>query len=239
MKLFNISLRKTSTGWSLFVPNRKYSRSLLSEEIRHFQIAKETISPIKLNVGGGKGHPKVEGWTVVDMRSSADVLIDISQMPLPYKNDSVDVIFCSHTLEHIIPQRLDFVLSEFFRVLSKTNSLLRVSVPDIEVAVKAYLAKDEIFFDHSEIAPIYPDAPLGGKLASWFYSTRFDRLSNKESKICGHVHCFDHEYMIYRLRQAGFQQVWRCAPRSSAFHELRGKAFDRHLMESLFIEAMP
>jgi len=223
----------------MFIPVRSSSHSLGLKEIENFQIAKEKRSPIKLNVGGGKGHPKVEGWTVVDIRSHADVVMDISREPLPYNDKSVDVIFCSHTLEHIIPQRLDFVLGEFFRVLKKTNSLLRVSVPDIEVAIKAYLEKDDLFFDHSEVSPITPNAPLGGKLAAWFYSTRVDQLTGEESKMRGHVHCFDYEYMTYRLGRVGFQRIWRSAPHCSVFPELRGGAFDRHLTESLFIEAMP
>ena len=207
MKFLNISFRKTAAGLSVFVPTRKSLRASVSNEIEEFKVSKGVHSPIKLNVGGGKGHPKVEGWTIVDMRSHVDVVLDISCEPMPYKDNTVDVIFCSHTLEHIIPQRLDFVLEEFFRVLNKENGLLRVSVPNIEVAIKAYLEKDESFFDHSEISPIFPNAPLGGKLASWFYSTRLDRMTREESKMRGHVHCFDHEYMIYRLRRVGFQCI--------------------------------
>jgi predicted SAM-dependent methyltransferase len=134
---------------------------------------------------------------------------------------------------------LDFVLGEFFRVLKNGNSLLRVSVPDIEVAVKAYVEKDELFFDHSEVSPITPNAPLGGKLASWFYSTRLDQKTGEESQMRGHVHCFDYEYMAYRLGRVGFQHIWRSSPQASVFSDLRSDAFDRHLMESLFIEAMP
>lgn len=114
MKLFNISFRKTPIGWSVFIPTRRSQHSLVSKEIKSFEISKEKTTPIKLNVGGGKGHPTVPGWTVVDIRSHADVVLDISREPLPYKDNSVDVIFCSHTLEHIIPQRFGFCAGRIF-----------------------------------------------------------------------------------------------------------------------------
>lgn len=193
----------------------------------------ERLDGAKLNVGGGKGHPKLDGWAIVDLReSSADVILDISRDPLPYPDDSVALIFCSHTLEHIERGRLNFVLSEFHRVLRPGNGLVRIAVPDIEVAVRAYLDRDYAFFATSDVGQADPDAPLGGLLASWFYSTRPDTKHGY-----GHVHCFDYEYLKAWLRDAGFQHIWRSAYRQSALPELRGDAFDRHPNDSVFVEA--
>jgi SAM-dependent methyltransferase len=188
---------------------------------------------IRLNVGGGKGHPRVEGWQIVDLRArTADVVVDIAQEPLPFADGSVAVVFCSHTLEHIPIDRLGFVLSEFHRVLTPETGLLRVLVPDIAKAVRAYAGNDYGFFRSSEIGQFDPDAPIGGLLASWFYSIRQGTEHGG-----GHVHAFDYDYMAHWLRRAGFRQVWESSYRGSILPELRSDAFDRHPQDSLFVEA--
>lgn len=236
MRIHNISFRKTANGFSIFVPSLKLNQMKNKDQVTAFTLNKR--DPIKLNIGGAKGHPRVTGWKVVDLRSHADVVMDISRQPLPFHDSFVDVIFCSHTLEHIPPQRLDFVLGEFLRVMDKRNSLIRISVPDIERAIKAYWEKDYPFFDTSQISTPDTDAPIGGKLASWFYSTRLDRNTGEESEMKGHVHCFDAEYLIYRMKKVGFRKVWRSAYHRSVYPELRKKAFDRYPTESLFVEAV-
>ncbi len=196
------------------------------------------IRGIKLNVGGGKGHPRFEGWTVVDLReSTADLVIDIANERLPYEDDSVDVIFSSHTLEHIYPQRLGFVLGEFHRVLRPGTGLLRISVPDIETAIDAYRRNDYSFFMNSDVASFDKTAPIGGLLASWFYSTRI--FSDAELKHGeGHVNCFDYDCMAHWLRRCGFRRVWHSAYRQSILPELHGEGFDLKPHDSLFVEAM-
>lgn len=186
---------------------------------------------IKLNIGGGKGHPRLPGWTIVDLRDTADLRLDITRQPLPFGADSVDVIFTSHTLEHIPPQKLGFVLAEFARVLKPASrgGVLRIAVPDIALACRAYLDRDLAFFQRAEVTPFDRAAPIGGQLMSWFYST--SAVGN------GHVHCFDEEYLAHWLNRHGFTRTRRCAFRQSSLEELRSDAFDRHPNESLFMEA--
>lgn len=194
----------------------------------------ERIEGPKLNVGGGKGHPPVEGWSIVDLRErTADHVVDIANDRLPFDDGSVGAIFCSHTLEHIPRNRLAHVLSEFHRVLRPGDGLLRVLVPDIELAVQAYRERDYAFFTASEISQPDPGAPLGGLLAAWFYSARADAAHGG-----GHVHCFDYEYMASWLRDAGFTRIWRSSFQGSAAPELRADAFDRHPGDSLCVEAL-
>ncbi len=193
--------------------------------------ARSTTTPsafTKLNVGGGKGHPRLPGWAIVDLRETADVRVDISREALPFADGSIDVVFTSHTLEHILPQRLGFVLDEFRRVL-KPGGLLRIGVPDIALAVRAYAAGDRGFFERAEVTPFDAAAPIGGLLMSWFYST--SAVGN------GHVHCFDEAYLLSWLESHGFNHVRRSAFRSSSLDELRSEHFDRHPNDTLFMEA--
>ena len=240
LRIGRLSIKKSAYGWSIFFsrPEKVLKARISNHMLEDLEPKVGDKASIKLNVGGGKGHPAVPGWTVVGVRSHADIVLDISRSPLPYPDNSVDLIFCSHTLEHIVPQRLGFVLSQFHRVLKKPHGVLRISVPDIAIAIDAYQQKDMAFFEHSGVAPNFPNAPLGGLFASWCYSTRLD-ANEEETNMHGHVHCFDCDYMIWCLSRAGFQNIWKSGPNDSIVRELQGLAFDRHINESLFIEAMP
>ncbi len=79
----------------------------------------------KLNIGSGKD--RVVGFINLDIDTSTrpDIVRDIEK-GMPFENDSVDEIVCSHTLEHI--KDLSFVLSEFYRVC-KNGAQITISVP--------------------------------------------------------------------------------------------------------------
>lgn len=55
----------------------------------------------------------------------------------PFKENSVDLIYASHCLEHFSHQKTSNVLAEWFRVL-KTNGILRISVPDFDLLIDIY-----------------------------------------------------------------------------------------------------
>lgn len=79
---------------------------------------------VKLNIGAGRTY--ISGFTNIDVSKKADISMNLSEEPLPFEDNSVDLIFSHHTLEHI-PNYL-FALSEIYRVL-KHNGVLLVGVP--------------------------------------------------------------------------------------------------------------
>lgn len=79
---------------------------------------------IKLNIGAGRTF--IEGFKNIDISDQADISLNLSEEPLPFEDNSVDLIFSHHTLEHI-PNYL-FALSEIYRVL-KHNGVFLVGVP--------------------------------------------------------------------------------------------------------------
>lgn len=186
----------------------------------------------KLNIGGVKGHSKIEGWTVVDIRESADIALDISAEKLPFDDSSVDLIYCSHTLEHIYNHDLKFVLDEFYRVL-KPAGIIRIVVPDIKKACWAYILNNFWFFKIKSSTTVFDKkAPIGGYLASWFYSFRKDGLGN------GHVHCFDFDYLKYWLKNSSFRDIKKLKYKKSQNKEFLIKGLDlpRYKNESLYVE---
>ncbi|WP_363268389.1 methyltransferase domain-containing protein [Okeania sp. SIO2B3] len=57
----------------------------------------------------------------------------------PLKDNSVDLIYGSHCLEHFSHRMVSQVLNEWFRVL-KEGGILRLSVPDFDLLIDKYRA---------------------------------------------------------------------------------------------------
>lgn len=79
---------------------------------------------VRLNIGAGITY--LPGYTNIDLSPKADISMDLSRDRLPFDDNSVDVVFSYHTLEHI-PNYLH-VLGEIHRVL-KDLGRLYIGVP--------------------------------------------------------------------------------------------------------------
>src|SRR5205085_9397769 len=55
----------------------------------------------------------------------------------PFKDNSVDLVYACHCLEHFRYKKVPDVLSEWFRVLKK-GGILRLSVPDFDLLLEIY-----------------------------------------------------------------------------------------------------
>lgn len=75
---------------------------------------------VRLNIGAGGTY--IPGFTNIDISAKADITLDLSKDTLPFNDDSVDLVFSYHTLEHI-PDYL-FALSEIHRVLKHGGRFL-------------------------------------------------------------------------------------------------------------------
>lgn len=90
-----------------------------------------------LNLGCGSQYHL--DWINVDFNPSSQEIIshDLTK-PLPFTDDSFDIVYHSHVLEHF--GRVEGVqfLGECYRVCKK-GGVVRVVVPDLEVIVRLYL----------------------------------------------------------------------------------------------------
>ncbi|GMR18014.1 MAG: hypothetical protein BMS9Abin33_0414 [Gammaproteobacteria bacterium] len=57
---------------------------------------------------------------------------------IPFNDSDVDVVYASHVLEHLEKSHALPFMEEIYRVL-KPNGVIRIVVPDLEIAVKDYL----------------------------------------------------------------------------------------------------
>src|SRR5581483_5912767 len=92
---------------------------------------------MKLNLGCF--NKKMYGFVNVDIREEVkpDVVDNIYELK-NFKNESADLIYCCHCLEHVKKTDALKALKRWFEVL-KPGGLLRVAVPNIEEACKHYI----------------------------------------------------------------------------------------------------
>jgi predicted SAM-dependent methyltransferase len=86
------------------------------------------------------------GWVNSDIEPGpgVDVVADIRKgLPLP--DDSFDYIVSIHTLPEIPYRDLDRALQELRRVLTP-GGVLRLSLPDLDKAIQAYVSRDIDYF---------------------------------------------------------------------------------------------
>lgn len=176
---------------------------------------------------------KREGWTTIDIESCADICMDISESRLPFKVDSVDAIYSSHTLEHIWPDRLSFVLFEFRRVL-KPGCSVRIVVPDFTIALKAYFNGDVEFLKKHRIPlPDGLETPLR-HLLSWGFS--YIEKPGWSQREIGHKGAYDKAIVEMLLKSAGFEDI-KHRHFQECSKEFRGSDIEGHKECSLYVEA--
>ena len=90
-------------------------------------------------------------WTNVDFESGHPAVQshDLSQ-GIPFGDDSFDVVYHSHVLEHFTRSAGLKFIKDCYRVLKK-EGILRIAVPDLEAIAKIYLMQiDRVRSDYNE-----------------------------------------------------------------------------------------
>jgi SAM-dependent methyltransferase len=90
-----------------------------------------------LNIGCGYiAHPE---WVNLDVVPTMPIVKSFDlRRGLPASNGTIDVCYHSHVLEHLSRTEAQILIQDCFRVL-KSDGILRVVVPDLEMIVREYL----------------------------------------------------------------------------------------------------
>jgi predicted SAM-dependent methyltransferase len=187
------------------------------------------MSLLLVDIGGQKARRDLDGkWKVLD-KKSGDFKCDLNGCKLPFKDNTLDGIFCSHTLEHIEPENILPILKEMRRVL-KPKCRVRVVVPDYAKAIQWYMKNPKMLM--SESAPtkdkFQPNTKMG-YLNSWIYS--------KGKYGHGHRSGFDMELLTTYLKQAGFKKIGQMTYNKCS-KVFNGKDYVRYQGNSIFCEAV-
>lgn len=193
---------------------------------------------MNINIGGTKHWQKVnplvrKSWMVMDIAGRPDYKYDLNSGTFfPFGPNSINNYYSSHTLEHIKPELIGFVLAEIYKSL-RPGGLIRIVVPDVSLAIQKYVNCDQRWLNEKQGKAAkrhgYPQTMLG-HLMLWFYSYP------KGTVRSGHNTVFDWKTLEYYFRLIGFKNIKRmqyekCSP------IFKGLDFFRHAETSLYLEA--
>jgi len=174
--------------------------------------------PVKIELGAGV---KRTGWITIDQYGDVDIQCDIVKVGIPFPDNSVDMIYSQHFLEHLsYPTPMVDILLECKRVL-KSGSIFSICVPDVSIYINAYLNRHTI--NEGVLKNIDFWKP------GFNYNSPLDYINYMAYMGGHHKHMFDLENLIAILTNAGFVDV-----RERSFDENLDKKERR--MESVYVE---
>jgi predicted SAM-dependent methyltransferase len=144
-------------------------------------------SPSKLNLGCGS--LPLPGWVNVDLIGlPVDVRWDICR-PLPFDDNSMDVVFHEHVQEHVDAYHGFLLNKECYRVL-KVGGICRIVMPDANKYIRSYLDPEHTF------------------IKEW-RGMQFTPMMSLVEEFYGFNHraIYDYETLALYLRLAGFSHV--------------------------------
>ncbi len=107
----------------------------------------------RLNIGGGKGEFK--GWLNLDSIAAFPFHFFIGNK-FPLENNSQELVYSSHALEHMPQDVVDYILTESYRVLGKYKDFV-IKIPDFDSVLQHWRTGNDEFFDkHWGLKKIIP-----------------------------------------------------------------------------------
>lgn len=183
-------------------------------------VAPSTTGHSKRWLNVGCGPCAAPGWINCDLRPHGGLNLRSNLCRgLPIASNSLDCIAAIHVLQDLAWTEIPPVLQELHRVL-RPGGVLRLAVPDLDKAIRAYLAKDAAYF----YVPDRDAQSVGAKLITqmiWYGSVRTPCTL---------------DFLAEWLGRADFCGIARRSFGISAIDGLA--ALDNRERESLFIEAV-
>jgi len=170
------------------------------------------------------------GWENVDIIDLSDFAkvngyifrqLDVRK-GLPYDDNSVDLIFSSHLIEHLTYNEALKLLKECNRVL-RDGGVLRIATPHAKFLMKDYL--------NGKIRQ-YACINKGVEEAE----TDLDALIHL--LFSGHKSLYDYSKLYNMLKKAGFSKVYRMTPFKSINKVMEDQTFVSHPTISLVVDAV-
>ena len=165
----------------------------------------------------------MKGWINVDISPyhETDFCGDILQMT--FEDNYFDVILATHFFEHLAyPNDAVKCLGLFYKWL-KPSGILRLAVPSLELATRAYCGNKDLRF-------LY-----GNDFKAYYYKDCAAERLNFFIKAWEHQMCYDYDLLYMLLAEHGF----RCVDSKRANESnIPNFNHDRFISESLYVEAI-
>ena len=166
----------------------------------------------------GSGARILQGWLNLDLKPRDGVIQADLTKRLKYKDNSVDMIYTEHFLEHISEVEGFRLLGECYRVLKK-GGVLRIVTPDIVQYVDVYRNWDKAGKDGFDTKEQWLNYAMIGET---LYSGK--KLLCKQGKYGAHGHQFIYstEDLRRKSETLGFSDFRTCKYHESSSRALRG-----------------
>lgn len=162
----------------------------------------------KLKLEIGPGNSKIPGFYSVNIVKTpqTDFVADI-QKRFPFKDETFDVVYASHVIEHIVWYKQDQVLKNLFRIV-KHGGYVDVWVPDALKIAKAFVDYEERGIRDFENDGWYRFNETHDP-AIWFNGRIFSYGDGKGDKGHFNVHAtaWSPRLLKEKLLKAGFSRV--------------------------------
>ena len=127
-----------------------------------------------LNVGCGRNYSNEQEWTNLDFKSFDGKVIEHNLLNgIPFENETFDLVYHSHVLEHFTKKDGKKFISECNRVLKK-NGIIRIAVPDLEKIIREYIVQIEKGLEN-------PDDEYTMANYNWILIELFDQMIRNKS----------------------------------------------------------
>jgi len=156
----------------------------------------------KLEIGPRRAGPIDDTWECMDIQKRhffklTDWIHDLQKPPCPIEDDTYDLIYMSHVLEHVDWRLTAPVLLDIYRII-KPGGVLEVWVPSLDVILNDYIYQATSKPDWG-----WHDNPEKS-ICKWF-SSRVFGWGRKGKDF--HKAAFDRAYLTECLTAAGFVDV--------------------------------
>lgn len=133
---------------------------------------------------------------------------------LPYKDNTFDLVYCSHFIEHIPKSRILYFLQECNRI-TKPTGLIRLVLPDFENIAREYLYNisqgNELFaeFNIVEMIDQCTRDKSGGEMIKYFRQSTNTKLQDYIKLRTGHESRSNqtHPSIFEKLKKANIKKV--------------------------------
>jgi ubiquinone/menaquinone biosynthesis C-methylase UbiE len=135
----------------------------------------------KLNLGAGGNI--LDGWCNIDLREGEgiDLVCDVSK-ELPFNENTIERIYASDVLEHIMYAQVPATLREWYRVLAPGGTVT-IKIPSLSTITLRYVRHD---IDTKEFVRLIYGGQEGGDIAN------------------AHKSGYDPQYLSLLMTKAGF-----------------------------------
>jgi len=202
--------------WRRSVDPVRGARRAVQRLRRPLQVRRYLSSHSRPRLHLGCGEQALDGWLNADLVVSIPGVVQIdARRRLPFADDSFDLVFSEHLIEHFTYEEGERLLAELLRVLAP-GGVVRLATPDMCFLVDLYGPEK---------------TPLQRRYLDWAvrHAGLGDPVDRREVAVInnffhawGHRFVYDFVTLAALVRRVGFVRVEKCVVGESRIATLRG-----------------